>query len=553
MGSDTLIPCMFTVEEPPVDPKLFAVFWYFQGKEILNYNNIVTSNNPAFSIDTARALTGDASLSISGVRVSDGGIYNCSILYSPERKEKEVSLFVQAPPEITITGRLAVINKESILSSSITGFYPVDIDIKWFREGETLNNYTVSTPQKNQRGTFSVNTTVTIIPTEEDKTRTFSFRVQHESLSGPRYKYFPLEYKSIGKTNTMLICVAVGVTVSLILVSVAGIFVYRKCRMHRQTNKNNPSSDVKTLVIGSRPHVEEIIVSNQLPWSQKVKLECKISQYDNPHSLTVTWYKQERGDLQAVTLNPSEIYDIPDLRHEIQEDNTYSCTACLIISQSLSSEQPIEFICRVEHASLEQPIERRIEYVKELFIEVEEIIVQDKLFWNKTAKLQCKISRLYSEDLTVTWLKQESGNGRQETLYSHRNYQIPNIIYEKQPDGRYSCTACLDFTPSKGSEQRIEFICRVGHPSLELPIERRTGPLEVKDKHAQTVAEDTGMRPSESAKIPSAEKKTYGNAFNTGTRFPVRNIKKEVLEKSQKLTTENKYQIKTDHYTSSEV
>ncbi|CAH2307925.1 tapasin-related -like [Pelobates cultripes] len=198
MGSDTLIPCMFTVEEPPVDPKLFAVFWYFQGKEILNYNNIVTSNNPAFSIDTARALTGDASLSISGVRVSDGGIYNCSILYSPERKEKEVSLFVQAPPEITITGRLAVINKESILSSSITGFYPVDIDIKWFREGETLNNYTVSTPQKNQRGTFSVNTTVTIIPTEEDKTRTFSFRVQHESLSGPRYKYFPLEYKSIG-------------------------------------------------------------------------------------------------------------------------------------------------------------------------------------------------------------------------------------------------------------------------------------------------------------------------------------------------------------------
>ncbi|CAH2307920.1 tapasin-related -like [Pelobates cultripes] len=461
MGSETLIPCMFTVDKPPVDPKFFAVFWYFQGKEILNYNNIVTTINPAFSIDTSRALIGDASLSISGVRVSNGGIYTCLILYSPERKEKEVTLFVHASPEIDITGRFAVINKESILSCSITGFYPVDIDIKWYKDGENLNKYTVSTPQRNSDGTYSVYSTVTIIPTEEDKLLTFSCRVRHESLSGPLYKDFHLEYKMkapskititgrlavlnkesiLSSTITGFYPVDIDIkwfrdgeilnkyTVStpqrnpdgtysvystvtiipteedklltfscrvrheslsgplykdfhleykgqrnrmsqilipvLIVVVVILVFSVYKFRKRRQTNENNASPDVKLVFLGTPPHVEDIIVSDQLPWSQKVKLECKISGYSNRDRPSVTWYKQEQGDLQPVTLNSSEIYEIQDLRYEIQDVNTYSCTACLIISQSLSSEQPIEVICRVEHPSPEQPIETQTESLQQ--------------------------------------------------------------------------------------------------------------------------------------------------------------------------------------------
>ncbi|CAH2307919.1 Ig mu heavy chain disease -like [Pelobates cultripes] len=379
MGSDTLIPCTFTEDKPPVDPRFFAVHWYHQGKEILSYDDNVTTINPAFSIDTTKALNGDASLSISGVRVSDVGIYTCSILYSPERKEKEVSFLVYAPPEITITGRIAVINKESILSSSITGFYPVDIDIKWSKDGEILNNYTISVPRRNPDDTYSVNSTVTIIPTEEDKTQTFSCRVQHESLSGLLHKDFQLEYKMKGRrysllrknpdgtvqhdkgqTDTMLQILISILTVVVMLVIVC-VIKLRNRRRHRQTNTNDPSPDVNRHLLGSHPHVEEIIVFNQLTLYQKVKLECKISRYDKRDKLTVTWLKLEQGDSQPVTLNPSEIYEIQDPRHEIQEDNTYSCTACLLINPLLSSAQPIEFICRVEHPGLEQPIERRTE------------------------------------------------------------------------------------------------------------------------------------------------------------------------------------------------
>ncbi|XP_063285633.1 signal-regulatory protein beta-1-like [Pelobates fuscus] len=206
MGSETLIPCTFTVDKPPMDPRFLVVFWYFQGKEILSYDDTMSTSDTRFSINTTRAIEGDASLTVSRVTVADNGVYKCAIMYLPQKKAKDVSLLVYAPPEITITGRNAVINKESILNSSITGFYPVDVDFKWFRDGEILNNYTVSTPQRNPDGTHGVHSTVTIIPTEEDKHQIFSCRVQHESLSEPLYKYFTLEYKHKGNHSGLKHC-----------------------------------------------------------------------------------------------------------------------------------------------------------------------------------------------------------------------------------------------------------------------------------------------------------------------------------------------------------
>ncbi|XP_063285619.1 uncharacterized protein LOC134571347 [Pelobates fuscus] len=192
MGSDVRIPCTFSVDKPPVDTKSLALYWKFQEMEVLSYIVKVKPSHSRVSINTERIKDGDVSLYISNTTISDSGIYTCSVIYNAEHKSKEVRLDIQALPEITITRRIVVINKESVLRSSITVFYPVDIDVKWLRDGRILNNYTVSTPQRNIDGTYSVNSTVTIIPTEEDKTKIFSCRVQHESLSGPLQKDFQL-------------------------------------------------------------------------------------------------------------------------------------------------------------------------------------------------------------------------------------------------------------------------------------------------------------------------------------------------------------------------
>ncbi|KAG8430016.1 hypothetical protein GDO86_018636, partial [Hymenochirus boettgeri] len=98
------------------------------------------------------------------------------------------------PPKLTVTNKVIVNGKESVLSSSISGFYPVDIDITWIKDGEILDEVTTLQLQRNVDGTYTVNSTVTITPTQEDKNRIFSCRVQHESLSDHLQEDFYLVY-----------------------------------------------------------------------------------------------------------------------------------------------------------------------------------------------------------------------------------------------------------------------------------------------------------------------------------------------------------------------
>ncbi|CAJ0920285.1 unnamed protein product [Ranitomeya imitator] len=90
---------------------------------------------------------------------------------------------------------MAVVNEESVLRCSVTGFYPVDIDIKWFKDGEELNNISTEDPQRNSDRTYSVKSAVTITPTEEDLERIFSCRVYHDFLHFPLQKDFRLVYE----------------------------------------------------------------------------------------------------------------------------------------------------------------------------------------------------------------------------------------------------------------------------------------------------------------------------------------------------------------------
>ncbi|XP_073491242.1 natural cytotoxicity triggering receptor 3 ligand 1-like [Aquarana catesbeiana] len=194
MGEDVNIPCSFTVNNPPINQTFLAITWYFQGKKIISVQNaIVKARDPRLSY-SGRVEDGIADLSISNITIMDGGIYKCSILYTPKREEKEIRLELQAQPQINVKDKLVVKNKEGSLISVISGYYPVDIDIKWLRDGEILNNIVVGNPQRDLDGTYSVNSSVTLTPSEEDRERTFSCRVQHESLIAPLQEDFQLVY-----------------------------------------------------------------------------------------------------------------------------------------------------------------------------------------------------------------------------------------------------------------------------------------------------------------------------------------------------------------------
>ncbi|XP_040190668.1 uncharacterized protein LOC120922644 isoform X1 [Rana temporaria] len=225
MGSNTTIPCKFNVNAVPAAQRTFSVLWQFQEKEIFRYPNNPGALNSRLSIDQDTIKDGIADLYMSGVSISDGGLYKCSMAQIPGEKGKEIRLDVYAPPRINIPDKNIIQSKENILSCAVSGFYPVDIDIKWLRDGIILNNITLERPQRDPGGMYSVKSSVTITPTEEDRKRIFSCRIQHESLTAPLQEDFQLVYGDT-KSSTLYIIVISVIAGVVILILIAGVAIF---------------------------------------------------------------------------------------------------------------------------------------------------------------------------------------------------------------------------------------------------------------------------------------------------------------------------------------
>ncbi|XP_031749156.1 signal-regulatory protein beta-1-like [Xenopus tropicalis] len=201
LGTNTSIPCQFLIDYPPFNPHYLLIYWYLNDREILNYTTKVRTSNRRLSINSGSTKFGKASLDIADVHISDEGQYTCSVLYTPERRDRNVYFHVHAPPRITITNNVVTGNKKSALTASIHDFYPKDLDVKWLREGEILVGGTKLSPQRNADGTYRVTSTVTIVPTEENRNQSFSIWVQHGSLSVPLQEDFQLLYEDLNAPN----------------------------------------------------------------------------------------------------------------------------------------------------------------------------------------------------------------------------------------------------------------------------------------------------------------------------------------------------------------
>eukprot|EP00079_Xenopus_tropicalis_P018314 XP_004919683.2 PREDICTED: uncharacterized protein LOC101734362 [Xenopus tropicalis] len=105
------------------------------------------------------------------------------------------------------------------------------------------------------------------------------------------------------------------------------------------------------------------------------------------------------------------------------------------------------------------------------------------LFANNPVTLMCQVSNIFPESVTVKWFRREK-DGEDLFPVSHsEKYKIPEVTLEKQEEDKtFQCRARLTFTPTVSSEHGAEFICRVEHPSLEKPEERRTGPLHIEEE-----------------------------------------------------------------------
>ncbi|XP_041432943.1 uncharacterized protein LOC108704736 isoform X4 [Xenopus laevis] len=550
LGTNAVIPCTFQVDTPAVDIRDVAIFWYFQDKEILNSTSTVGTSNPRLSINKGAIKDGVASLSISNIEISDGGLYRCSVLYSPDRKYKEVRLDIQAPPRITVTNNIVIKDKKSALRASITGFYPVDIEIKWLREGEILAGGTVITPQRNEDGTYRVNSTLTIVPTEENQN--FSIRVQHKSLTVPLQEDFQLIYGALPsaaisykpfKLNVkqILTCRVWGFYPESIAVNwfVNGTRV--ESATFRRVNSSAVESQFKFLPKAENrvaelscevqhktlmdPLLHKLLV--QIPdltvkhrWAvyiaaivplliagvifivlhhiiQNMKEQPKVREMvcsdngvfsldaDNfsPKEITISWeVSQPVGSARYQPL-------VSSLVMSANQDGSFNTTStCEHLRDKVNGNEAFSLRATVQHAKLKQPVYKEWnsdneEYQKYFLLRpVMGEISKPIVYHNKETALHCHISHFFPIDLTVTWYKKEKERQELTPISPCDMYKIPEISPHKQEDKTFTCTASLLFSPSLNQDNGTEFICRVEHPSLEGAIEKSTGPIHVKAK-----------------------------------------------------------------------
>ncbi|PIO14468.1 hypothetical protein AB205_0022720 [Aquarana catesbeiana] len=188
LGSEANIPCTFTSDQNLKDYPEFAVSWHYNNSAIVGTDNSKRYNTSKYSMDGDQALNGTANLRISNISMADRGIYQCSVSYTQFREQKTTVMTIQAVPKITVVNDDVIINKKSFLCCEISGFYPVDNNITWLRDGEPLGNVLQGKLQNNPDGTYSINSSIILRLTEEDRKRNFSCRVQHVSLPTPLNK-----------------------------------------------------------------------------------------------------------------------------------------------------------------------------------------------------------------------------------------------------------------------------------------------------------------------------------------------------------------------------
>uniref|UniRef100_A0A1B8Y3X1 Ig-like domain-containing protein n=1 Tax=Xenopus tropicalis TaxID=8364 RepID=A0A1B8Y3X1_XENTR len=497
--------CTFSLAKPPINPLFLAVFWYFQDKEILRYDNKGLSLGPRVLFSKEAANNGDVSVSLANVSISDGGIYRCLVIYSPEKKEKEVLLEIFAPPVIRIPNKVIQKNKENTLTCTASGFYPVDIDVSWYKDNKHLTDSQLDKPERNPDGTYRVRGTVTLPPMDGQMDHYVSCRVQHRSLQQPLQEDAQLEYeaKPVPVSVVPTLCDSGEILYSLTLRGFypRNISITWTCGagdsqgriLSTELYEENPdltfSVCSEARISGDQykdpafrvgvawehgsldaPGYREISAQDpEFPWKPAVEpiqeaqflhnspttLRCNISGYF-PDALTVTWLRKGAQSEELTEVPNTHPYIWP---HK-QPDSTYSCTASLIIYPSLR-DQGAEYTCRVAHPSLGEPIDTSTGRINVMAKPVCQDPVQMDLLTNGRVQFSLTLRSFYPQDIEINWILGE-------TQYT----QPPTDTVTQSDPLTYDITSVCSFPGNLFCNPEYKHHVTWSHVTMEAPESR---------------------------------------------------------------------------------
>ncbi|KAM4024173.1 uncharacterized protein ACNLHF_025120 [Anomaloglossus baeobatrachus] len=97
----------------------------------------------------------------------------------------------------------------------------------------------------------------------------------------------------------------------------------------------------------------------------------------------------------------------------------------------------------------------------------------------KEANLRCTVSGYFPDVLDVKWLRRNEKSQEFCVMSDRDKYKIPVMEATQQEDKTFTYTACLNVSVSAATDYGAEYMCRVKHPTLKTPLEKRTGAIRV--------------------------------------------------------------------------
>ncbi|XP_044158932.1 uncharacterized protein LOC122944576 isoform X2 [Bufo gargarizans] len=184
-----------------------------------------------------------------------------------------------------------------------------------------------------------------------------------------------------------------------------------------------------------------------------------------PKTIKIIWMCGV-GEPEEVLSSTESVSDNPD--------RTYSISSEVRIPEERHKDSGFRVRVTWEHESLGEAESRELSIRDSDYIwmpVVEEIQIP-RLLHDTPATLQCNISEYFPDAVTVRWRRRAGDEIYEET-------ENQRITSRRAADKTYNCTSSLTITPTLETHQGTEYICLVEHPTLETPIEKTTGRLQV--------------------------------------------------------------------------
>ncbi|KAF7653787.1 hypothetical protein LDENG_00078550 [Lucifuga dentata] len=237
LASQQKLHCQFAVDHKRSN---VTVEWQWQhhGEKTMLFSHASHSGQTLGNGVVLKQLKGgDASLSLPFIKMSNEGVYLCSVLVTPLFVNLAITLHIQESPHVSLNvgPTLSLLEgTEHKVVCDAEGYYPLDVEIVWYQEDpartgqnaplpKRLLNVLLSSHKHNHDKTFSLSAFFYLQPLLRDSGSQFTCSVSHQSLRVPIRKSFIL---SVDEPSSWMFNLTVGFFLVVMLIILCEMLRY---------------------------------------------------------------------------------------------------------------------------------------------------------------------------------------------------------------------------------------------------------------------------------------------------------------------------------------